>query len=115
MTSDWRRDMHNIAFVYGVEGGAVYVAERKGAYVVIVDEQDLAELAGETGPLQSFYQFKTPAERDVYLTKRGWLRRAPSTADEEAVLAGIAKSRGWAWTEANRELILAQARAVGDL
>ena len=40
------------------------------------------------------------------------LAKSPS---EQAILICVAASRGWEWTVAHAELILADARMIGDL
>lgn len=58
----------------GFEGGAVYIAEEKGEFLVIVDESTLADIisAEEMADLEliKVIKFKTELDRRDYLIER---------------------------------------------
>ena len=62
----------------GFEGGAVYLAEENGDYLVITDESSMWGLLDEEdlkglSPC-TVRRFDSEADREVYFKKRGWLK-----------------------------------------
>lgn len=60
--------------VFASEGGAIYVAEKDGKYLVIIDESSAVAMlsvedAGGLDPLKTL-EFASVAERDTYLEQR---------------------------------------------